>query len=155
MGSELIDSVTNIEGLSITPLSIIDTFSGDVMHAMKKGDDGYVDFGEAYFSKVEYKSVKAWKRHRKMVLNLVVPVGKIRFVIYDDRQNPSTLGVFQKITLSNNYYARLTVPPLVWIGFQGLEQGLNLLLNIASIPHDPNEFDRKLFNEIDYDWSLN
>ena len=49
----------------------------------------------------------------------------------------------------------LTVPPLVWIGFQGLEQGMNLLLNIASIPHDPNEVDRKLFNAIDYDWSLN
>ena len=154
MGSELIDSVSDIEGLSITPLRIIDTFSGDVLHVMKEGDDGYADFGEAYFSTVEYNSVKAWKRHHKMVLNLVVPVGEVRFVIYDDRQNSSTVGVFQEITLSKKNYSRLTVPPLVWLGFQGLEQGMNLLLNIASIPHNPNEVDRKLFNAIDYDWSL-
>ena len=155
MGCGLMDSVRDIEGMSITPLKIIDTIGGDILHAMKVGDDGYADFGEAYFSTVEYSSVKAWKRHREMVLNLVVPVGEVRFVIYDDRQNSSTVGVFQEITLSKKNYARLTVPPLVWLGFQGLEQGMNLLLNIASIPHDPNEVDRKLFNAIDYDWSLN
>ena len=155
MGCGLMDSVRVIEGMSITQLKIIDTIGGDILHAMKEGDDGYADFGEVYFSTVEYNRVKAWKRHREMVLNLVVPVGEVRFVIYDDRQNSSTVGVFQEITLSKKNYARLTVPPLLWLGFQGLEQGMNLLLNIASIPHDPNEVDRKLFNAIVYDWSLN
>ena len=38
---------------------IINQSNGDVMHAIKKNSKGYIDFGEAYFSKVKYNSVKA------------------------------------------------------------------------------------------------
>jgi len=31
---------------------------------------------------------------------------------------------------------------------------VNMLLNIASIPHEPEETDRKMINEIDFDWSI-
>ena len=38
--------------IMITPLARITTVGGDVLHAMKKNDQGYSDFGEAYFSLV-------------------------------------------------------------------------------------------------------
>ena len=72
-----------IKDLLITPLNIIDTPGGNVMHAMKGSDPGFVKFGEAYFSKVNPFEIKAWKRHKEMTLNLVVPQGKIRFVFCD------------------------------------------------------------------------
>ena len=71
-----------IEDVILTPLKIIDVPGGSVMHAMKKDDLGYSNFGEAYFSEIEPNNIKAWKRHRKMTLNLIVPNGEIRFVLF-------------------------------------------------------------------------
>ncbi len=141
-----------INDVLITPLNIIDTTGGNVMHAMKEIDVGFSGFGEAYFSEVELKSIKAWKRHRGMTLNLIVPVGKIRFVLFDDRKESD--NQFQEIVISRNNYCRLTVPPMIWMGFQGLSSNGSMLLNIANIVHDPEEVDRKDINEIEFDWSV-
>ena len=59
-----------IEGVMFTPLYIVDTEGGDVLHAMKSSDSGYSGFGEAYFSTVESNAIKGWKLHREMVMNL-------------------------------------------------------------------------------------
>ena len=141
-----------IEGLLITPLSIIDTPGGSVFHAMKNIDLGFVGFGEAYFSEIEQNSVKAWKRHHEMTLNLIVPIGKIKFVLFDNRETKK--GQFQEILLSRETYCRLTVPPMIWMGFQGLTRGNSIVLNIANLPHNPGEIDRKNINEIEFDWSI-
>ena len=116
-----------IEGLILTPLKIIDNDDGNVLHALKENDSGYLGFSEAYFSEVNSGSIKAWKQHRKMTLNIVVPVGEIKFVIFDNRFDET--GVFQEIILSQQNYFRLTIPPMVWLGFQGVSSNKSLLLN--------------------------
>ncbi len=141
-----------IDGVKITPLAAISVPGGDVLHAMKSSDSGYVGFGEAYFSIIQSDVVKAWKRHRDMHLNLVVPVGEVKFVLFDDR-NIAGNGEFQEIILSRENYFRLTVPPMVWFGFQGLAHGDSMLLNMANIEHLPDEVDRKAIDQISYDWS--
>ena len=143
-----------IHDVILTPLQIIEVSGGDVMHAMKCGDLGFKGYGEAYFSLGERSAVKAWKRHHKMVLNIIVPVGQIRFVLFDDRQDSVTYNKYQVVELSKENYFRLTVPPMIWMGFQGMSEDVNMLLNIASIPHEPEETDRKMINEIDFDWSI-
>jgi dTDP-4-dehydrorhamnose 3,5-epimerase len=65
-----------------TPLKRISTEGGDVMHALNKSDKGFNGFGEVYFSWVEQGSIKAWKCHQRMTLNLAVPVGEVRFVFH-------------------------------------------------------------------------
>lgn len=141
-----------ITGVSSTPLSIIDTKGGAVLHAIKSSDNGFSGFGEAYFSTIEHNAIKGWKRHKEMVLNLIVPIGSVRFVLYDDRRNQ--LNQFQEIVLSlTGEYARLTVPPMVWVGFQGLDYQSSLVLNIASIEHSPEEIERKELDEIKFNWS--
>ena len=137
--------------LIITPLDIIKVNKGDVMHAMKSDDPGFSGFGEAYFSVVSYNAIKAWKRHHEMTLNLVVPVGKIRFVLFDDRKVSNTQ--FQEVIISKDNYCRLTVPPMVWIGFQGLSDNGSMLLNIADIEHNPHEVDKKNIDQIEFNWS--
>ena len=94
-----------IKDLLITPLDIIETPGGNVMHAMKNDSPGYFGFGEAYFSEIEYKMIKAWKRHREMTLNLVVPHGEVRFILYDDRHVERIK--FQEIIISKNNYDSL------------------------------------------------
>ena len=141
-----------ISGVTSTSLSIIDTKGGAVMHAIKCSDHGFSGFGEAYFSTIEHNAIKGWKRHKEMVLNLIVPIGSVRFILYDDRKNQ--INQFQEIVLSfTGEYARLTVPPMVWVAFQGLDHQSSLVLNIASIEHSPEEIERKELDEIKFNWS--
>jgi len=127
-----------IEGVLLTPLKIIEGSSGNVWHGLKNDESSFAGFGEAYFSGVLQHAVKGWKRHRVMILNIVVPVGVIHFVLFDGRENSISYGQFQEIILSQQNYQRLTVPPGVWMAFKGMDDQ-NLLLNIASIKHDPSE----------------
>lgn len=129
----------SIVQVELTPLRIIEGYAGNVMHALKITDSCFNGFGEAYISTVKFNHVKGWKKHRDMVLNIVVPVGAIQFVLYDDRKESATYGAIMEIILSLQNYQRLTVPPGVWMAFKGISEGENLLLNVASIPHDPAE----------------
>jgi dTDP-4-dehydrorhamnose 3,5-epimerase len=131
--------VGSIEGVLLTPLREIKGESGNVMHALKAHEESFHGFGEAYFSSVYPRAVKGWKKHRKMILNLIVPVGAIKFVLFDDRPDSISFQLIQEIILSTENYQRLTVPPGIWMAFQGLGETTNMLLNIASIPHDPLE----------------
>ena len=113
---------------------------------MKKSDNGFDGFGEAYFSTIYKNDIKGWKKHTEMTLNLVVPIGEIEFVIYNDESKK-----FFNTRLSQNKYQRLTIKPNLWVAFRGLED-YNLLLNLASIEHDPGEAKNLDINEIQYEW---
>ena len=138
----------NLESIAVTPLARIASAGGAVLHALKQQDQGFTGFGEAYFSFVAPDAVKAWKRHKRMTMNVVVPVGRVRFVFHlqgDDAYRVEDIGI--------DRYARITVPPGIWFGFQGLGESQNLILNIADIAHDPAEVDRLPISEIKYCWS--
>ena len=137
-----------LDDIIITPLARIATVSGDVLHALKKSDAGYAGFGEAYFSWVDAGSVKAWKRHTRMTMNVVVPVGQVRFVFRLDGTDK-----FRIEEIGVDRYVRITVPPGIWFGFQGLAAPQSLVLNLANIPHDPNEIERLALSDIKYDWN--
>lgn len=141
-----------VQDVFLTPLKQIYHPQGDVYHGIKNSDTGFVGFGEAYFSTILFKEIKPWKKHIKMTLNLVVPVGAIRFVIYDDRLESSTLGSFFDVIIGEKNYQRLTIPPGVWVAFTGASSEKNLLLNVADIEHDPNEVVRKELEEINFQW---
>jgi dTDP-4-dehydrorhamnose 3,5-epimerase len=144
-----------IDGVLVTPLKEIGHPKGNILHVIKKYDPGYVEFGEVYFSTVLSGMIKAWKRHLRMTLNLVCPVGVIRFVLYDDRPGSRTFGNFQETILSRRKnYARLTIPPGIWMGFEGKSEGESLLLNFSDMPHDPAEQENVPIDEshIVFDW---
>lgn len=148
----MIQCPSNINGMLITPIEIVPVPGGDVLHGMKLNDPGYAGFGEAYFSTVNNRVIKAWKRHREMTMNIIVPFGCVRFVIYDDRETDSSQHSFQQVVLSRDNYFRLTVPPMVWMGFEGLGEEENILLNISNIKHSPDEVDRLMVNQVNFDW---
>lgn len=144
-----------LSGLIITPLKKIETQGGDVLHAIKESDNGFFGFGEAYFSRIDSKVIKGWKRHRKMTMNLIVPIGRVRFVIYDNRDESKSIQKFHEVILdSEDKYNRLTVPPLLWVAFQGLCSSSSCILNVANIEHSSEEVDRKDLAEIKYNWEL-
>mgnify|MGYP006412299073 CR=1 FL=1 len=136
--------MSRVDGVTLTPLKQIHNPKGDVFHAMKKGDEGFAGFGEAYFSTINQNDIKGWKKHTEMTLNLVVVSGEVEFVIYNEAD-------FFTVKLSKNNYQRLTVRPNLWLSFRGLSTE-NMLLNLASIEHDPSEVTNLDLQEIEYDW---
>lgn len=144
-----------MKGVMLTPLKHIIVPGGDIYHALKSTDKGYKGFGEAYFSQIQHGAIKGWKRHNKYVLNLVVPIGSIKFVIYDDRQESETVGHFFEIILSpTDNYQRLTIEPGLWVAFCGMSLGTSILMDIIPEPHDSDEADKKALYEINYDFKL-
>lgn len=146
------DKIGYITGVILTPLKKIEHPLGDVFHGIKKIDEGFLGFEEAYFSTIQYRGIKPWKKHKKMTLNIIVPIGSIRFVLYDDRTDSETRGEFMDITLSIENYYRLTVPPNIWMAFMGVGKNKNLLLNVSNLMHDPNEVERGYIDKFNYNW---
>ena len=135
-----------MDGVILTPLKQINNLKGDIYHAMKKSDDGFDGFGEAYFSTIYKDAIKGWKKHTQMTLNLVVPLGEIKFVVYDEN-----IKEFFSVKLSKNNYQRLTIQAGLWTAFIGMEKS-NILLNLASIEHNPNEAINMELDAVKYDW---
>jgi len=142
----------SLDGCSLTPLTIISNPKGDVLHALKASEKSFAQFGEAYFSIVLKDDIKGWKKHKEMILNLVVIQGEVKFVLFDDRPKSTTKNQTFEVILSRNNYQRLTVAPGIWVAFQGRSDSVNLLLNIASIEHDPAEAITQDLKEVSYVW---
>ena len=127
-------------------LDKIKVFDGDVLKVLKKSELIFRDFGEAYFSIIKSGSIKGWKLHKRMTCNLVVPIGEVEFIISKD------LFSFNKYTIGVHNYGRLTIPPNYWFAFKGNFHHDSLILNIADIEHNPDEYNKKLLTEVEYDW---
>ncbi len=128
------DQISAAAAPFLTPLKQIFHPKGDVYHAMKASDTGFTGFGEAYFTTVHHGVTKGWKRHSRMQMNLIVPLGAVQFYLHDEATGKTT-----RYLLGPANYARLTVPPGYWMAFQGMSEDLNLVCNLASIEHDPEE----------------
>lgn len=127
-----------IEGVLITELREIGDRRGAVLHMLRADAPEFERFGECYFSELLPGAVKAWKRNRVQTQNLAVPVGRVRLVMYDDREASPTRGAVQVVDLGRpDAYRRVRVPPGLWYGFACLGSTPALLANCADLPHDP------------------
>lgn len=140
-----------LNDIRVTPLKKFPAVGGNVFHAMKENDIGFAGFGEAYFSWINTGAIKAWKRHKTMTMNLVVPYGQVRFVFCVNETN--VLEENRVIEIGSENYSRITVPQGLWFGFQGLSSPKSLVLNISNLIHDQNEVERKELKEIPYIWN--
>jgi dTDP-4-dehydrorhamnose 3,5-epimerase len=137
------------DNIQVASLKQVSVSGGDVWHAMKNSDEGFSGFGEAYFSWVNPGVIKAWKRHLRMTMNLLVPVGCVRFVFWDGFSE----ALREEIIGPESRYVRLTIPAGIWFGFQGRSAAPSLVLNLASIVHDPMEVERLDLGAVNYDWN--
>src|SRR5258708_37014668 len=126
-----------IHGVRIEPLTKIADERGAIFHILRQSDIPREKIGEVYCSKIYPQVIKGWHRHKKMQLRYVVTFGMIKLVLYDDRKNSPTYGELQVIFLGDEHYSRVTIPPMVWNGFKGIGVQPALVINCASLAHDP------------------
>ena len=138
----------DLNAIIVTDLKNISTDGGNILHYMKSTDAGFNKFGEVYFSWIKKNSIKAWKKHLRMTLNLAVPLGKVKFVFH----NPDQPKVFREEIIGQDNYKRLTVPPGTWFGFQGIYYKPSLVANVSDILHDENEILRVQQKHFSFSW---
>jgi dTDP-4-dehydrorhamnose 3,5-epimerase len=136
----------SLENIMVTPLRIIPTQGGIVMHVLKDSDEAFAGFGEAYFSRVECGAIKSWRKHTQMTMNLVVPVGKVKFVFTMDGTE------YREIEIGEDSYQRITVPSGFWCSFACISAVPALVLDVANIAHDPAEVERREIQDFSYQW---
>ena len=126
------------------------------MHMLREDSPVFSRFGEIYFSCTHPGAIKAWHKHKKMTLNYAVVYGEIKFVLFDSRAESSTYGEIQEIFLSPENYQLVTVPPLIWNGFKGIGTKTTIVANCATLPHSPDELERKepFDKSIPYEWDI-
>ena len=145
-----------IEGVVVKPLRRIPDERGTVMHMLRADDPEFERFGEIYFSTIYPDVIKGWHLHQRMTLNYAVVSGMIKLVLYDDRETSSTRGEVQEIFLGQENYQLVKIPPLIWNGFKAVGAQIAIVANCATLPHDPDEIERKPPSDpsIPYDWGL-
>jgi dTDP-4-dehydrorhamnose 3,5-epimerase len=146
-----------IEGIKLEKLNQFIDDRGAVLHMLRSDSPYFTSFGECYFSEVFSGKVKAWKRHKKQTQNISVPIGRVKLVIYDDRENSSTNGNVFVIELGRpDSYNRITIPPNLWYGFSCISKSNSLLVNCPDIPYSSIECEiLDLENQIiPYKWEL-
>ena len=148
--------MSEIEGVTVTPLRRIADERGAVFHMLREDSEGFERFGEIYFSMVYPGAIKAWHLHKEMTLNYAVPVGMVKLVCHDDREGSSTRATSLELFVGELNYALVTIPPLVWNGFKGIGDQPALVANCATIPHRPDEIVRAdpFSADIGYDWDI-
>lgn len=145
-----------IDGVVITPLKQMFDERGKVMHMLREDSPQFQRFGEIYFSMTHPGAIKAWHRHKRMTLNYAVVFGEIKCVLYDDRPGSPTNRQITELFVSPENYCLVTIPPMVWNGFKGVGTVSAIVANCATLPHDPDEIERKspFDSGIPYDWNV-
>jgi len=145
-----------IDGVLLRKLDIIPDERGKILHMMRSDDDIYEKFGEIYFSLVYPGVIKGWHLHKEMTLNYAVPVGLIKLVLYDDRENSPTKGQINEFYIGESNYCIVKIPNMIWNGFKGIGMTPSIVANCSTLAHDPDEIIRKdpFSKEIPYSWEL-
>ena len=145
-----------IKGVQVIPLKRIPDERGTVYHMLRSTDLHFKQFGEIYFSTVYKGVVKGWHKHCEMTLNYACIFGRVKLVLYDEREGSPTKGELMEIFLGPDDYSLVVIPPEVWNGFKGMSEPCAIVANCCTHPHDPSRSTRMdpFENHIPYDWEV-
>lgn len=120
--------------------------AGDIRKFIKSSDNEFNGFGEVYFSYANNGHIKAWKKHKEMIMNVLVISGEVKFVfLVNDK--------FEEIAVKCSDNNLLTVYPNTWFGFEGIGKD-NLICNFANLEHSEDELERKDVSDFKYKWRI-
>jgi len=142
--------------VQVVPLRRIPDERGTIYHMLKRTDPHFIGFGEIYFSTVYEGVVKGWHRHRNMTLQYACIHGRVKLVIFDERESSPTRGELMELFLGPDNYSLVVIPPGLWNGFKGMAADYSIVADCIDIPHEQAESERidPFNNHIPYDWSV-
>lgn len=146
-----------IEGVKIKTLKIIPDERGRLMEILRKDDEIFKDFGQAYMTTAYPGVVKAWHYHKVQTDNMVVLSGMMKIVLYDSRKGSPTFDQVNEFFAGAYNPILLQIPNLVYHGFKCISQEEAIVVNIPTEVYnykEPDEFRIDAHNnDIPYDWA--
>jgi dTDP-4-dehydrorhamnose 3,5-epimerase len=144
-----------IDGVQVIPLKRIPDERGTIYHMLKSTDPHFTRFGEIYFSTVYQGVVKGWHLHKNMTLSYACIHGRIKLVIYDEREGSKTKGELMELFLGPDDYSLAVIPPGLWNGFKGMARDYSIVADCIDIPHSEAVSERvdPFHSHIPYDWA--
>jgi len=144
-----------IDGIMTKSLTTHPDQRGFFREIVRKTDDFFDEgFGQFSHSMMYPGVAKAWHIHKTQVDWWYVPIGNLKVVLHDKREDSPTRGETQEIYLGENYPAQVVkIPPGVAHGCK-VVGGVTHLFYITSKTYDPDEEGRIRYDdsEIGYDW---
>ena len=145
-----------IEGVKLATLEHHLDERGRVVELFRADDDTLPPFGQVHLVSVRRGAVKAWHRHRKRTDVLACVRGVVRLGLYDPREDSPTHLEVNELFLAPDAPHRVLVPPQVWFGLKGVDEGESLVVVWTDEPYNPLVPDEErwdpLANEIPFDW---
>ena len=99
-------------------------------------------------------AIKGWHRHADMTLNYACVFGRVKLVVFDDRDGSSTREEVVEIFLGPENYSLVVIPPGLWNGFKGMAE-ISMMANCCTHEHDPSRSERvdPYSKDFPYNWS--
>lgn len=131
---------------------------GWLFEILRRDDDLFIAFGQAYVTAVYPGVVKAWHCHARQTDHFTVVSGMAKLVLADLREGSPTRGEINEFHIGDQNRMLVQIPPGVYHGLKGIGTAAALALNCPTEPYDPARPDEirlpYLCDEIPYDWDI-
>ena len=145
-----------IDGVKIKKLKVIPDERGRLMEILRRDDELFENFGQAYMTTTFPGVVKAWHKHEKQTDNIVCVAGMIKMALYDGRPGSPTFKEINEFYLGVHNPLLVQVPVGVYHGWMAVGQEEALIINIPTEMYDREHPDEQRLDphtsDIPYDW---
>ncbi|MHC4661884.1 MAG: polysaccharide biosynthesis C-terminal domain-containing protein [Planctomycetota bacterium] len=148
--------MAEIEGVRIKQLKVIPDDRGKLFEILRRDEEIFIEFGQAYATTCKPGVIKAWHYHRNQTDHFCPIYGELQVGLYDARESSSTKGASMSIEVNPAEQPVLVqIPAGVYHGVTPLEKTEVILLNIPTNAYNydsPDEY-RAPFDEFpDFVW---
>ncbi len=146
-----------IDGVKLKELKTNCDERGRLFEILRRDDELFSEFGQAYLTTAYPGVVKAWHLHQRQTDNMCVIRGRAKLVLYDSREDSATRGEIMEFFLGDDNRLLVQIPPGIYHGFKNIGTGELYVLNLPTNVYDRDNPDEYRLdphdNDIPYDWA--
>ncbi|MBW2558216.1 MAG: dTDP-4-dehydrorhamnose 3,5-epimerase family protein [Deltaproteobacteria bacterium] len=145
-----------IEGVKIKKLKVIPDERGRLMKILRRDDEMFEGFGQAYMTTAYPGVVKGWHYHKKQYDNMAVINGTMKIVLCDGRKDSPTYREVNVFFAGEHNPILVHIPPYVYHGFKCVSQEETIVVNTLTETYEYEEPDQFRVhphdNDLPCDW---
>lgn len=145
-----------IDGVLTKQLVVHPDSRGRLFEILRCDDAIFQKFGQVYLTTANPGIIKAWHYHKLQTDYFCCIAGRARLALYDARPSSPTAGRINEFLVGPENLILVTIPPMVYHGFQCVSKSEAVMINIPTLPYnaaDPDEYRLDPFVEIiPYAW---
>jgi dTDP-4-dehydrorhamnose 3,5-epimerase len=145
-----------IQGVKTKNLKVLPDERGRLMEILRRDDEIFLEFGQAYVTTTYPGVIKAWHKHEKQTDNIACVVGMIKLAVYDGRPDSPTHREINQFYIGVHNPMLVQVPAGVYHGWMCVSPEEAVVVNVPTNTYDRANPDEQRLDpatsEIPYDW---